>query len=71
MIEPKVGFIVYGVHKDGLCDPNGQPFIDESIVEEAKETLEEKGLKLACHDIVVASKKEAKEALGSLSMTMI
>ena len=64
MIEPKVGFIVYGVHKDGLCDPSGQTFIDERIVEEAKETLTEKGLKLECHDIVVASKKEAKEALG-------
>jgi len=21
MITPKIGFIVYGVHKDGLCDP--------------------------------------------------
>jgi len=23
MIKPKVGFIVYGVHKDGLQDPMG------------------------------------------------
>ena len=64
MIEPKVGFIVYGVHKDGLCDPNGQPFIDEEIVKEAKDTLKDRGLKLDCYDIVVASKAEAKKALG-------
>ena len=64
MIKPKVGFIVYGVHKDGLCDPNGQPFINESIVKEAKETLEGRGLELVCHETVVASKAEAKEALG-------
>jgi hypothetical protein len=29
MITPKVGFIVYGVHKDGLVDPMGAPFIDD------------------------------------------
>ena len=29
MIQPTVGFIVYGVHKDGLKDPMGTPFIDE------------------------------------------
>ena len=32
MIQPTVGFIVYGVHKDGLKDPMGQPFIDDAIV---------------------------------------
>ncbi len=26
MNKPKVGFIVYGVHKDGLLDPMGTPF---------------------------------------------
>ena len=26
MIKPKVGFIVYGVHKDGLKDPMGVLF---------------------------------------------
>ena len=29
---PKVGFIVYGVHKDGLQDPMGQPFIDDALI---------------------------------------
>ena len=46
MIEPKVGFIVYGVHKDGLQDPMGQPFIDEAIVQRSKEVLTRAGLKL-------------------------
>ena len=32
MIRPTTGFIVYGVHKDGLQDPMGPPFIDEAIV---------------------------------------
>ena len=28
MIQATAGFIVYGVHKDGLKDPMGAPFID-------------------------------------------
>jgi hypothetical protein len=35
MLHPKVGFIVFGVHKDGLPDPMGQPFIDQKIVSAA------------------------------------
>lgn len=64
MLKPKVGFIVYGVHKDGLLDPKGQPFIDEKLVADSKQALLDKGLELVCHDVVVASKAEAKEALG-------
>lgn len=64
MLKPKVGFIVYGVHKDGLLDPNGQPFIDEKLVADSKQALLDEGLELVCHDVVVASKAEAKEALG-------
>ena len=37
MIKTKVGFIVYGVHKDRLQDPMGTPFIDEKIVAGAKQ----------------------------------
>ena len=32
MITPKIGFIVFGVHKDGLIDPMGMPFIDEEVI---------------------------------------
>jgi hypothetical protein len=31
MKKPKVAFVVYGVHKDGLEDPMGTPFLDESL----------------------------------------
>lgn len=32
MITQIKGFITYGVHKDGLKDPMGAPFIDEDCV---------------------------------------
>ncbi len=63
MIEPKVGFIVYGVHKDGLKDPMGRPFIDEAIVQSSKDALTRAGLKVITHEVVIASKEEAIAAL--------
>ncbi|MGC8863627.1 MAG: hypothetical protein ACP5R5_12740 [Armatimonadota bacterium] len=62
MITPTVGFIVYGVHKDGLKDPMGTPFIDDALVAKAKKALTDAGLKLVEHDVVVASKDEARAA---------
>lgn len=61
MIKAKVGFVVYGVHKDGLKDPMGTPFIDSKIVSEAKKVLKNNGLELVEHDLVIASKKEARQ----------
>jgi L-fucose isomerase-like protein len=66
MIEPKVGFIVYGVHKDGLKDPMGQPFIDEALVARAEDALNKAGLKLVRHPVVIASKEEAIAALHKM-----
>ncbi len=63
MITPKAGFIVYGVHKDGLPDPMGMPFIDDAIVAQSKQALRSAGIELAEHDIVVASKEETRAAL--------
>src|SRR5258708_36759336 len=63
MIEPRVGFIVYGVHKDGLKDPMGLPFIDEAVVEHSMNTLIKAGLKLVTHDVVIATKQEAIAAM--------
>ncbi len=60
MIKTKVGFIVFGVHKDGLKDPMGMPFIDNKIVSEAKKALKSNGLELVEYELVVASKKESK-----------
>ena len=63
MIEPTVGFIVYGVHKDGLKDPMGQPFIDAAVVERSQNALTDAGVKLVKHDTVVATKAEGIAAL--------
>lgn len=60
MIKTKVGFIVFGVHKDGLKDPMGTPFIDEKIITEAKKVLKSQGLELVEHELIIASKKEAR-----------
>ena len=70
MITPKAGFIVYGVHKDGLQDPMGAPFIDDALVAASKAALQAAGVQLVEHDmpgtaghtIVVASKAEARAA---------
>jgi len=64
MIKARVGFIVFGVHKDGLLDPAGQPFIDDRIIAEAKHALRQAGLDLVEHDTVLATKQEARECLS-------
>jgi L-fucose isomerase-like protein len=61
MIKTKVGFIVYGVHKDGLADPMGTPFIDEQLVENAKKAMRESGIELIEYGLVIATKKEARD----------
>jgi L-fucose isomerase len=66
MITPRVGFIVYGVHKDGLKDPMGTPFIDDLLIGRAKESLRKAGLELVEHNVVVASKEEARTAMKKM-----
>ena len=63
MIRPTLGFIVYGVHKDGLLDPMGRPFIDDALVARSKQALREQGVELVEHEVVVASKEEARAAM--------
>jgi len=64
MIKAKVGFIVYGVHKDGLQDPMGTPFIDDELISKSKKSLQRAGLELVEYDIIIATKKEAKECFS-------
>ena len=64
MIKPKVGFVVYGVHKDGLLDPMGTPFVDDQIIANAKNALRQAGLELVEHDIILATKPEARACLA-------
>ncbi len=65
MKKAKVGFIVYGVHKDGLKDPMGAPFIDAALVANAKQALRAAGLELVEHRLVVASREEARACFGA------
>ena len=66
MIRPTIGFLVYGVHKDGLQDPMGQPFIDEAIIARSKQALRDRGVELVEHDTVLATKEEARAALKKM-----
>lgn len=68
MISPTAGFIVYGTHKDGLNDPMGTPFIDESIVEKSKNGLKKAGIQLVEHDVVLATKEESAAALKKMKI---
>ncbi len=64
MIKPKVGFIVFGVHKDGLPDPMGSPFIDDKVIASAKKALKDAGLQLVAHDVILATKAEARQCFA-------
>jgi hypothetical protein len=65
MIRPRVGFIVFGVHKDGLQDPLGAPFIDDELVAGAKQALRAAGVELVEYPVILATKREARECLGA------
>ena len=42
----------------------GTPFIDDDLVKKAKSSLKEAGLEFVEHDLVIASKKEAKDCFS-------
>ena len=63
MIKPKIGFAVYGVHKDGLLDPMGRPFISGGSYCSVQEKLREAGIDLVEHNVVLATKQEARDCL--------
>ena len=46
MITPRMGFVIYGVHKDGLKDPMGNLFIDEKVIAQSKKALNDRGVEL-------------------------
>ena len=66
MFAPKVAFVVYGVHKDGLKDPMGAPFVDDSIIVSAKQALRDAGLQLVEQPVILATKAEARECFARL-----
>ena len=67
MISAKAGFVVFGVHKDGLLDPMGTPFIDYSIIEASKQSLRGRDIELVENDLIVATKKEARDVICALA----
>ena len=67
MIEARAGFVVYGVHKDGLCDPSGDLFIDEAIINNAKVALEGENIALKNEGLVVATKQEARDVITCMA----
>jgi len=66
MTKPKVAFVVFGVHKDGLADPAGAPFVDARLIARCRRALRAAGLKLVNHDVVLATKAEARECFSRL-----
>ncbi len=64
MAKTKVGFIVYGVHKDGLKDPMGTPFIDDKLIKASKKALRDSGMELVEYVPIIASREEAKECFS-------
>ena len=66
MIQATAGFVVYGVHKDGLKDPMGAPFIDPAVVSRSKEALQAAGLRVREYPVVIATRAEARAALEAM-----
>ena len=67
MIQSNAAFVVYGVHKDGLRDPDGNLFIDYSLIESSKAALKAQGVNLVEEELIIATKKEARDVLLPLA----
>ena len=50
MVRSKTAFVVYGVHKDGLKDPDGNLFIDYDLIARSKEALRAQDIELVEED---------------------
>ncbi len=61
--------MVFGVHKDGVKDALGQLFIDEQVIENAKAALRAAGMELIVEDLIISTKKEARDCFAKLKMT--
>ncbi len=66
MIKAKVPFVGYEVNKHGLPDPMGTPFIDNKVVANARKALRQAGLRVVGHDVILATKAEARECFARL-----
>ena len=53
--------------KTDCWTPWGTPFIDQSVIDRSKQALKESGLELVENDLIVATKKEAREVILPLA----
>lgn len=67
MVQAKAAFVVYGIHKDGLKDPDGNLFIDEEVIGGAREALKACGIELHEEKLIISTKQEAKDVLLPLA----
>jgi len=60
MEQTRIGFIVFGVHKDGLADPMAAPLIDPNVVAGSVAALNAAGLQPVEADVAISTKQEAR-----------
>lgn len=64
-MKAKIGFVVYGTHR-GVNDPCGEPFVNDAVIEQAKNALRARELELVVTEPVIVTKEEAKACIGSI-----
>ena len=63
MLKPRIGFLIFGQHKDGVHDHMGTPHMDYPLFDKCKDAVREHGIELVCEEVVIRDKDEAKAAL--------
>lgn len=66
MIKTKVGFVIYGVHKDGITDNMGTPHMNYKLFEKCKDAIRKHNIELVEEEVIVATKAEAIAAMSKL-----
>lgn len=63
MIKPRIGFLIFGQHKDGTHTHVGGPHMDYVLFDKCKDAVRSYGIELVCEEVVIRDKDEAKVAL--------
>ena len=64
-LKTKVGFVVYGTHRD-INDPCDVPFVDKAVIEKAKNALTQRNMELVVTEPIIITKEEAKSCIGKI-----
>lgn len=70
MIKTKVGFVIYGVHKDGITDNMGTPHMNYKLFEKCKDAIRKHNIELVEEEVIVATKAETIAAMSKLKRMM-